>query len=284
MTRSRAQMRAMFASMAARAGGSARHILGPRAIDRRQLAKRLLLGGAVTGAAYGTALAARRLSAALGRLATKIGLAGVGGSLAAAATTIRENMAEGRARARRHAATVAEMGRRNLRTIPIEALVAKGVDKTFGAGESFLHRTAAHHLGKIAEIAGAQLGGAQFAVTERLTKRARNAHRGLGLPQPRTEDEPIMDAWANVMETPNFASLSRARSLRRDFLLKKADLNAKRLWNELSKRGEAQNLLLWGQLNPNTISQFSKEHNVDQREMQATLLRLRQIGHAAGGY
>lgn len=287
------------AVMASIRGGfsRAKRLLGATPGDRRQLAKRLLLGGAVTGAAAGTFLLAKRRGAPdwVKMMAARTGIAGAGGTLASAFTTLRENAEAARKKvhetaigardsAGRQLGALREMGARNIRTIPVEALIAKGVDKGFGAAEGLIHRTAAAHLGKIEEVAASKLGGLQLAVSGELAHRGRRLHRGLGFPQPTARDAQTLSDWHTTLGTPNFAELARGRKLRNEYLLKRADTGARELWKKLSRNGELQRLMMFGEISPKTVSEYAKDRDVGADELRVTLLRLKQMSSVAGGF
>lgn len=275
---SRQQRMAVMASIRERLGRTKR-IFGATQADRRQVAKRLLIGGAVSGAAFGTMMAAR--NPLVRKWAMRTGLVGGGGALASAFTTIRENLEAKRQKLAGHASFLGESGLRGLRNIPVEALVAKSVDKGFGMGESYLHRKALQHLGEIEKIGGAKLGGLQSYTTARLARRARNLHARF-LPQPDNATE--YAKWNMIVNAPNLAELSRHRALRTDYLNKKIDVSARALWNELQNRGELQNLLLAGQISPKTTQEFAEKRDMRGIELQATLLRIRQLALIGRGF
>lgn len=259
--------------------------------DRRLLAKRLLLGGGVAAGAFAVGAAARRIPGVAGamfkRRAFSLGLLGVGGTLGTTWQQLKQNAERKHIQLQQKARgfvgkqkALVHGAQGLVRTAPVEAWVARGVDWGFGNAEGMIHRAAAKRLSTIEEVAAQKLGNWQAATTMNLARRARERHASL-FEQPRSPAEMASALrWADAVrgQQMTLGQLTRPRKLRTEYMQKKLDMSVQSLIHSLQEKGELQQAL-FGNIPLKTLLERAELDNLKKEHLDAlreqTLYQLR---------
>lgn len=207
MTKTREQMRAMWARLKS---------------GDRGLAAKVAAGAAVTAGAGLLAWKAPRSQATLRRVAARLGLISGGATGATFLAGLRERVEAGKNKVKGHAKEVetgarkwSDMAVRGARAFPVEVAAHQIAGRGASALEGYLHETIKHHAGELSTLSAKKIGAGQQIAGNALGRALRKVHGKLSAGPVDAADRDVEAKLADILGgVPTYDALNKKRPLR----------------------------------------------------------------------